>query len=242
MSIERDYQDHVEALRAKHPEPEAMSQAVGGYFEEIGFLQLELLIACGLKRNHFLIDVGCGSGRLLQHLPKYLSDGRYLGTDVVPALLEHAGQFCMGHPNWRLQAATGLSITAGDAEADVVSFFSVLTHLRHEESYLYLKDAIRVLKPGGRVVFSFLEFTQKPHWLIFEGMIASATERGPLNQFLSHDAIEAFADHLGCRIEHYFPGDSLYIPLSRPVTLGEGTHFDTLGTFGQSACVFQKPE
>ena len=35
--------------------------------------------------------------------------------------------------------------------------FSVFTHLLHEESFIYLEDFKRVLKPGGSVVFSFLE-------------------------------------------------------------------------------------
>ncbi len=240
MSIERDYQDHVESLRARHSPDEAMSQAVGGDFEAMGFLQLQLLIACGLKPDHFLIDVGCGSGRLLQHLPAYLSNGRYLGTDVVPALLEHAKQFCPDTPGWRLETPAGLSISAPDSQADMVCFFSVLTHLRHEESYLYLKDALRVLKPGGAIVFSFLEFTQKPHWLTFETMIVSASTRGPLNQFLSRDAIDAFVEHLDCSLEQYFPGDSLFIPLSRPVTLENGSRFESFGTFGQSACLLRK--
>ena len=46
----------------------------------------------------------------------------------------------------------GAPIPAPDGEADMVCFFSVLTHLLHEESYVYLQDARRVLKPTGKLV------------------------------------------------------------------------------------------
>ena len=51
-----------------------------------------------------------------------------------------------------------LYIPAPDACADMVCAFSVFTHLLHTETYLYLEDIRRVLRPGGRLVFSFLEF------------------------------------------------------------------------------------
>jgi hypothetical protein len=37
---------------------------------------------------------------------------------------------------------------------DMIRAFSVFTHIEHEDSYLYLKEALRVVRPGGRFVFS----------------------------------------------------------------------------------------
>jgi ubiquinone/menaquinone biosynthesis C-methylase UbiE len=58
-----------------------------------------------------------------------------------------------------------------DGEADFVCFFSVLTHLLHEQGFVYLQEAKRVLKPGGKIVFSFLEFAVPDHWAVFEGTV-----------------------------------------------------------------------
>ena len=60
-----------------------MAEAVGGYFDEFSQLMLKILVEAGLKPEHYLIDVGCGSGRLTKSAGHYLT-GRYLGTDVVP--------------------------------------------------------------------------------------------------------------------------------------------------------------
>ena len=36
----------------------------------------------------------------------------------------------------------------------MVCAFSVFTHIEHEDSYLYLEEALRIVRPGGRFVFS----------------------------------------------------------------------------------------
>jgi ubiquinone/menaquinone biosynthesis C-methylase UbiE len=206
----------------------------------MGFLQRELLISLGLKPSDFLVDVGCGSGRTLKQMASYLTNGKYLGIDVVPELIEFASRFLAGHPGWRLELAKGLSIPAQNGSADVVCFFSVLTHLRHEESYVYLRDALRVLKPGGMIVVSFLEFAAPNHWWIFEGMIEKVDERGHLNQFMSRDTFDRFAEHLGCTVEKVLPGDHHCIPLSKPVELARNTRYEGFGTLGQSVVVLRK--
>ena len=43
-----------------------------------------------------------------------------------------------------------------DNAADMLCAFSVFTHMEHEDTYRYLVNARRVIKPGGRLVFSCL--------------------------------------------------------------------------------------
>ncbi|XXK29580.1 hypothetical protein ACMAZH_00180 [Arenicellales bacterium nBUS_45] len=44
------------------------SYEVGGSFDAIGYLEKQLLLHHGLMPNHSLVDIGCGSGRLLSQL------------------------------------------------------------------------------------------------------------------------------------------------------------------------------
>ena len=172
------YPEFVSALLKAHPRDEAMSLAVGGGFEALGLLERALLIQWGLGPNDYLIDVGCGSGRLAKPLSYYLS-GQYLGIDVVPELLDYA-RTLVGRPDWRFEVAEGFRIPEQDCRADVVCFFSVFTHLLHEQSYLYLQEAKRVLKPNGMIVFSFFEFTIPVHWEVFQSAIDGAQSSQPL--------------------------------------------------------------
>jgi ubiquinone/menaquinone biosynthesis C-methylase UbiE len=193
-----------------------MELAIGGNYETLAPVLAEIVRSNGLEPWHSLVDVGCGSGRLAFGLRDYLL-GDYLGTDVVPKLLEYAAKRC-GRPSWKFRSVDSLTIPAPDRSANMVSFFSVLTHLLHEDCYRYLVEARRVLKPAGKILFSFLEFHVPAHWAVFDAMLEDSPGPRIHCQFISRDAIESWANHLGMKVETITDGS---LPL------------------GQSLCVLQ---
>lgn len=234
----RSYNKHVTRLLRGHDEAKAMSLAVGGDFEAVGLTEYYLLLQHGLQKHHSVIDVGCGSGRLAVHLRDYL-EGHYLGIDVVPELYAYAEKLAR-RPDWTFTKAPGLTIPVADASADFICFFSVFTHLTHEESYRYLEDARRVLKPDGRIVLSFIEFRIPSHWIFFQHDLAGKKgEDIVLNQFMSRDGLEAWAAHLGLAIVEMADGDKPHIPLPQPVKWANGAVHESLGHLGQSVCVLK---
>jgi ubiquinone/menaquinone biosynthesis C-methylase UbiE len=233
-----DYRELVRDLIARYPLAEAMSRAVGGNFEALGAIEKQLLIRYGLEPQHTLVDVGCGSGRLAKQLVGYLSAGRVLGTDVVPELLDYAQNGCP--PQWQFRLVEGTRIPFGNNEADVAAFFSVFSHLLHDESYCYLVEARRVVKPGGTIVFSFLEFEQ--NWDIFKGdwqALLDGRSRVHLNSFIGRDAIEVWARHLGMAIVDIRSGTDAFIELPAPVVGDDGARTEGSVAFGQSICVLR---
>jgi len=60
---------------------------VGGFWEEIGRLQFDFLVAEGLRPEHVLLDVGCGSLRGGVYFIPYLDRGHYLGIDKERLLI-----------------------------------------------------------------------------------------------------------------------------------------------------------
>jgi SAM-dependent methyltransferase len=232
-----DYRKLVRDLMAAYPMAEAMSRAVGGNYEALGEVEKQLLIQCGLKPGHTLVDVGCGSGRLSKALLPYMApSGRFLGTDVVRELLQYASQGCP--PSWQFAQVEDIRIPFADNSADFACFFSVFTHLLHEETYCYLLEARRVVKPGGRIVFSFLEFAH--NWEIFEATFGNVLRGIPnvhLNTFISRDAIAAWTQHLGLTVLELHDAHEQFIPLSRPVVYDDGSRAETVAALGQSVCV-----
>lgn len=217
---------------------EAHRKAVGGDFETVGYLEFQLLRMLGLRPESFVIDVGCGSGRLAAQLAPWLS-GPYLGTDIMGSLLDYARTLC-GRPDWSFLETDGFEVPANDGCADFIVFFSVFTHLSHEDTWKYIQEAHRVLKPGGKLVCSFLEFAVVSHWTIF---INTANDPAPdkiLNQFLSRDALAAFADNAGFAVESFLDGDKANIPIDHELVWQNGARMAGSGSLGQSTCVLVK--
>ena len=214
---------------------------IGGNFAAFGAIEAAMLGFYGLPEAGDLIDVGCGAGRLTAALAQSFG-GSYLGIDPVPTLLREARR--VGKPGWRFERANGWRIPAPDASADMVCFFSVITHLPHEVSYLYLEETRRVLRPGGRVVLSFLEHEFEPHEAIFAASVDGVRHARPgqtQNIFVSREALRMWARRLDLVIVDVRDGNDRFVPLSSPVTLDDGNVMETWGCLGQSVAVLEKP-
>ena len=163
-----DYERLVADLIATKPLDEAISFAVGGGYEAVGTIERDLLCWAGLRDGMALIDLGCGSGRLASATGKSLKI-EYIGVDIIQSLLDYAAS--RSPINYQFILNRTLAIPAADDSADMVCAFSLFTHLLHSETYLYMEDAKRVLKSGGKLVFTFLEFVDPQHWPQFMGEV-----------------------------------------------------------------------
>jgi SAM-dependent methyltransferase len=213
-----DYEKLVARLVKTYPIDEAMAYAVGGGYELFGNIEAQLLRGLGLADGMRLVDLGCGSGRLatVLHATTKVS---YVGIDIVQALLDYAKK---KSPRYEFILHRDLSIPQPDASADMVSAFSLFTHLLHAETYIYLEECKRVLKPGGRIVFSFLEFAEPAHWDVFvHTRNATRTNTADhLNTFIERGAIATWAAHAGLAVDQYI---SAGCPVWQTHALGQST-------------------
>ncbi|MAW80405.1 MAG: hypothetical protein CMI63_09210 [Parvularcula sp.] len=152
----REYRRLVRGLlKRSASEADAMEKAVGGAFEKVGAAQAKLVKELCPQGGFHLIDVGCGSGRLA-HALRAETRVSYTGFDVVPDLVAYAEKIC-DRPDWRFDTISELALPVENAQADIIMFMSVFTHLKPDEIKTYLAEAFRVLKPGGRIVASYID-------------------------------------------------------------------------------------
>jgi cyclopropane fatty-acyl-phospholipid synthase-like methyltransferase len=113
----------------------------------------------GLRPDSDLLDFGCGIGRLAKFAIPYLVSGSYTGVDVAPTMIERArasfgttGAGC--RVEWAVQAEARFDFRP--ESFDMICAFSVFTHIEHEDTYRYLADARRIVRPDGLFVLTCL--------------------------------------------------------------------------------------
>lgn len=234
------YDSVVEQLIKAHGLKKGVELAVGGN-DSVGDCELAVLDHYGLRDGHYLIDVGCGSGRLTRRVAR-LPQLRYLGTDVSKPLINHARATC-GREDFRFELVDRLRIPEADEAADIIAFFSVGTHLLAEQFFVYLEEAQRVLKPGGRIVLSFLDLRTPIGHKVFQQMIIEAREGNPpapLNVFLAPSMLRLWAKMLGMTCIEIVNGGTGRVPVSSRVARIVESKLKNEIDLGQSIAVFKK--
>jgi len=102
------------------------------------------------------LDVGCGTGCSLGLLSEFVP--RVMGLDLSPHALQFA---CKKHPYAELTLgdANALDRTFAPETFDIVTFFNVLYHRWIPDDPQALRQAWRVLKPGGVILVTDAAFS-----------------------------------------------------------------------------------
>ncbi|HEV2762768.1 MAG TPA: class I SAM-dependent methyltransferase, partial [Pyrinomonadaceae bacterium] len=98
------------------------------------------------------LDFGCGVGRLTQALCRHFEECR--GVDIAPSMIRLAEKYNRHKRRCRyvLNERDDLRVFA-DAEFDFIYSALVLQHMRPEVAERYVVELLRVLAPGGLLVF-----------------------------------------------------------------------------------------
>jgi SAM-dependent methyltransferase len=113
-----------------------------------------------------ILDWGCGCGRILRHWDR-LPETRIHGCDINPKMVG----WCDANLDFAEVALNELSppLPYDDSAFDLVYALSVLTHLPADLQHAWVTDCLRVLRPGGFLLFS----TMGEHYLSLERLTES---------------------------------------------------------------------
>lgn len=104
-----------------------------------------------------VLDMGCGTGRLLNRLAAHHSDLYGTGLDFSPEMLRQARRSNQHHP--RLIFVQGNTAALPFADQQFTDVFSTISFLHYPNPGSVLTEVHRVLQPGGR--FYLVDFTWK---------------------------------------------------------------------------------
>ena len=138
-----------------------------------------------------VLDVGCGTGRLLERAARKWPDAHLVGVDLAPEMIAEARRTHSGDVRFGFEVGDAAALPIDAASVDVA--FSTVSFHHWADQLGGLRQVARVLRPGG--LFVLADF--QPPWplrpvmrrfharrsrrrLFEEGGLAVITQRRPL--------------------------------------------------------------
>lgn len=196
--------DYKTVWQSVSGEPELAKLAVMGFTEEDRYEaaahqtieRLERTV--GLRPDDIVLEIGAGVGRVGQFLaPRCRA---WIATDVSANMLRHARNRCQRHANAEFVEINGWDLAPIESGVvDLVYCTVVFMHLDEWERYSYVREAMRVLRPGGRLYVDNINLQSEPGWEIFlEVLDLQPLERPPnVSKMSTAEELLAYLERAG---------------------------------------------
>ena len=121
----------------------------------------------GIRKDDVVLEIGCGIGRVGKLVAPLCR--KWIGCDVTSNMLLLAAERLRDLPNVELKEISGYDLRGvADASVDVVYCTVVFMHLESWDRYNYVLEAIRVLRPNGRIYVDNINLCSDGGWKVFE--------------------------------------------------------------------------
>jgi ubiquinone/menaquinone biosynthesis C-methylase UbiE len=155
------------------------------------------------------LQIACVYGNFSMKLAERLAaDGSLDIVDVVPAQLENVSRKLSSDASVRLIQRDAVSLKFADASYDQVVLFFLLHEMPAKVREKTLSEALRVLKPGGKLVI--LDFHKPSAWNPFRYLYP------PMFRLLEPFALDIWRES----IEQCFPKDFVPVEVIRETIFG----------------------
>ena len=165
------------------------------------------LAAAEVARPRAILDVGCGTGRLLRKAAARFPDADLLGVDPAPQMLKQAATAAEDSGIHFMEAAAE-DLPFPDDRFDLI--FSTLTFHHWSDQARAVGEVARVLTPGGRWLLA--DFVAK-------GLLRYIRRLFRIRRFPDRDSLDVILRPAGLRVLHDRPA-SRFRPWLRVLVIG----------------------
>lgn len=125
-------------------------------------MQFNLLTFLGLRDEHYLLDVGCGSLRAGRLFIPYLRPGRYFGMEPEQWLIEEGVKSEIGQDLIRIKKPTfsndsNFTLSAFGQQFDFMLAQSIFSHTSQTQMRRCLAEARKVMKPAAMFAATYFK-------------------------------------------------------------------------------------
>lgn len=124
-------------------------------YEQIGKTVFDVVLNQGLKKYHRVLDIGCGSLRVGQHLINYLNKGNYYGLEPNKWLIDEALTYEKikedKEPNFSYKDDFSIEF---DTDFNMVIANSIFIHASKKQIETCIKNVMDKL--NGKFIFNFI--------------------------------------------------------------------------------------
>ena len=212
MNSTQDRQPYLIHERSKYEETwdllsdtlDNAKMSVAGYtcedeLRRQGIHTADVLEKCvGIRPSDVVLEIGCGIGRVGKILAPRCS--KWIGTDISTNMIRHAAERLKDLDNVGLIKLSKVGLKEiRDESVDVVYCTVVFMHLYEWDRYTYVREAYRVLTPGGRCYFDNADITSKTGWKVFtDGLLRDIDKRpAHLSMISTGEELETYAIKAG---------------------------------------------
>lgn len=158
------------------------------------FTDLIELVKAGEKVG----DIGCGSGQFGLLLAEFARPSFVYGIEINDRLVSNANQLFSKHAKvaYHFEAFNGVQFPAAISDLDIVFLNDVLHHVPKQAQYQFVKDLIKQMKSGARLVLKDINasspfvYCNKLHDLIFAGEIGNELSVSKAQKWLTDGGLE----------------------------------------------------
>lgn len=146
----------------------------GIYYDVLSANQFNLLTCLGLREEHSLLDIGCGSLRAGRLFIPYLQPEKYCGIEpeswlVTQGLNNELGHSIVDIKKPRFSADADFTLTAFGQTFDFILAQSIFSHTSERQLRRCLSEAKKALKPEGLFAATYFPATRNytgSHWTV----------------------------------------------------------------------------
>lgn len=122
--------------------------------------------AVQIQPTDVVLEIGAGIGRVGEFIAPMCQT--WIGADVSPRMLAHLERRLASLPNVQTRLLTGFDLSGvADSSVDVVYSTVVFMHLDEWDRWSYVREAMRVLRPGGRLWIDNFNIVSEKGWEFF---------------------------------------------------------------------------